>query len=316
MSHPVVKVQERFFDRAETPFLGVCVSSKIRDSEPCNSSAANVFKPQQFVGNKRLSRNFSRWVLDFSQRVFRRESDESQQFLDVGCGIGDLTREELLPRCLPCRRIIAVDLSAEMVEHAARHSHHEKIEYGKLDIVSEEDVGEFIDEHGLFDRVYSFNTLSWVRDQAAALKNVARLLKPRGECLLLFPASFEPLEVNRNVAKMERWRKYSQLVEQVVPRTHDMSEDECLEYISALLAEAGLSPSILELPVFTGFDDYSFEIMADMHVVKSPIFAVLSEEEKQQFQIDMVHEIEKMRSSDVDRTRNRVFVIKALKVSE
>ncbi|XP_070382641.1 juvenile hormone acid O-methyltransferase-like [Dermacentor albipictus] len=291
MSHPVVEVQG-------------------------NSSAANVFKPQQFVGNKRLSRNFSRWVLDFCQRVFRREPDEAQQFLDVGCGVGDLTRDELLPRCLPCRRIVAVDLSAEMVEHAARHSRHEKIEYGKLDIVSEEDVGGFIDEHGLFDRVYSFNTLSWVQDQAAALRNVARLLKPRGDCLLVFHASLEPLEVNRNVAKMERWRKYSQLVEQVVPKTHDMSDDERLEYISTLLAEAGLSPSILELPVYTGFDDYSFETVFDMHVVKSPIFAVLSEEEKQQFQIDMAQEIEKMRSSDLGRTRNRIFIIKALKMSE
>nr|XP_054934038.1 uncharacterized protein LOC126543566 [Dermacentor andersoni] len=196
MSHPVVKVQAFYADFSLPILQG-------------NSSIVNVFKPQQFLGNKRLSRNFSRWLLDFCQRVFRCQPDESQQFLDVGCGIGDLTRDELLPRCLPCRRIVAVDLSTEMVEHAARHSRHEKIEYGKLDIVSEEDVGGFIDEHGLFDRVYSFNTLSWVRDQAAALKNVARLLKPRGECLLVFPASLEPLDVNRNVAKLERWSKYS-----------------------------------------------------------------------------------------------------------
>ncbi|XP_037580459.2 juvenile hormone acid O-methyltransferase [Dermacentor silvarum] len=250
-----------------------------------DSSAVNVFKPEQFVGDKRLLRNFSRWLLDFCQTVFRREPDETQQFLEVGCGIGDLTRDELLPRCLPCRRIVAVDLSAEMVEHSTRHSHHEKIEYGKLDIASDEDVAAFVDEHGLFDRVYSFYTLSWARDQAKALKNVARLLKPRGECLLVFHASVEPIDVNRNVAKMERWSKYYHLVEQVVPKTHDLNDDERVEYISTLLAEAGLSPSILELPVFTGFDGYSLETLADMYMVKSPIFAVLSEEEKHQFQI-------------------------------
>ncbi|XP_070382640.1 juvenile hormone acid O-methyltransferase-like [Dermacentor albipictus] len=146
-----------------------------------------AFKPHQFEGAKRLPRQQTRWMLDFCQRVFRREPDETQQFLDVGCGIGDLTRDELLPRCLPCRRMVAVDVSADM----------------------DRDVAEFIDEHGLFDRVYSFHTVTWVRDQAKALKNVARLLKPRGECLFIFPSSVRSVDVNRNLVKMQRWSKYS-----------------------------------------------------------------------------------------------------------
>ncbi|XP_037580462.2 juvenile hormone acid O-methyltransferase-like [Dermacentor silvarum] len=141
--------------------------------------------------------------------MFRHEPDKTQQFLDVGCGIGDLTREELLPRCLPCCRVVAVDVSAEMVEHAARHYHHDRLEFRKLEIVRDRDVAEFIDEHGLFDRVYSFHTVTFVADQAKALKNVARLLKPHGECLLIFPASLRSLDVNRNLVKMERWSKYS-----------------------------------------------------------------------------------------------------------
>ncbi|XP_075529924.1 juvenile hormone acid O-methyltransferase-like [Dermacentor variabilis] len=173
--------------------------------------ACNVitFTPQQYEGDKRMPREHTRWMLDFCQKVFRREPDETQQFLDVGCGIGDLTREELLPRCQPCRRIVAVDLSAAMVEHAARHYHHDKLRFRELDIESDEDVAELIDEHGLFDRVYSFHTITWVRDQAKALKNVARLLKPRGECLLLFHASLRSFDVNRELLKMERWSKYS-----------------------------------------------------------------------------------------------------------
>ncbi|XP_050046637.2 juvenile hormone acid O-methyltransferase-like [Dermacentor andersoni] len=201
-------------------------------------------------------------MLDFCQKVFRREPDETQQFLDVGCGIGDLTREELLPRCLPCRRIVAVDLSAQMVEHATRHYHHDRLHFRKLDIESDEDVAEFIGEHGLFDRVYSFHAVIWVRDQAKALKNVARLLKPRGECLLIFHASLQSFDISRNLLKMERWNKYSHLVKQMVPKTQDMNGDERIEYISRILAEAGLSPSILELPVSTVFDNMSFEIMA------------------------------------------------------
>ncbi|XP_075529919.1 juvenile hormone acid O-methyltransferase-like [Dermacentor variabilis] len=150
-------------------------------------------------------------MLDFCQRVSPDEPDETQQFLNVGCGIGDLTRGELLHRCLPCRRIVAVDVSADMVEHAARYCHHDRLEFMKLDMGKDTDVAEFIDEHGLFDRVYSFHTGTWVRDQAKALKNVARLLKPRGECLLFFPAYVRFLDVYRNLVKMQRWSKYSRV---------------------------------------------------------------------------------------------------------
>nr|XP_050046632.1 juvenile hormone acid O-methyltransferase-like [Dermacentor andersoni] len=170
-----------------------------------------TFKPHQFEGDKQLPRQQTRWMLGFCQRLFREEPGETQQFLDVGCGIGDLTREELLPRCLPCRRIVAVDVSADMVEHAARHYHHDRLKFRKLDVVNDEDVAEFIDEHGLFDRVYSFHTVIWVRDQAKALKNMARLLKPHGECLLIFPSSVRSVDVNRNLVRMQRWSKYSHM---------------------------------------------------------------------------------------------------------
>ncbi|XP_075529921.1 juvenile hormone acid O-methyltransferase-like [Dermacentor variabilis] len=260
-----------------------------------------------------MPREHVRWMLDFCQKVFQREPDETQQFLDVGCGIGDLTREELLPRCLPCRRIVAVDVSAVMVDHAARHYDHDRLEFRKFDIVKDGDVAEFINEHGLFDRVYSFHTITWVPDQTKALKNVARLLKPRGECLLIFHASLRFFDVNRNLAQMGRWCKYSQVVDQLAPKTHDMNYNERLQYISRLLEEAGLSPSILELPVCNMLDNHSLDLLAEIYASKSPLTAVVSEDEKQQFLIDLAKETAKMHSPDVDRTRYRIYVIKASK---
>lgn len=272
-----------------------------------------TFRPHQFEGEKEMPRQHIRWMLEFCQKTFRREPDETQQFLDVGCGIGDLTREELLPRCLPCLRIVAVDVSAEMVEHAARHYHNDRLEFRRLDIVNDEEVTKFIDEYGRFDRVYSFHTLIWVRDQARALKNVASLLKPGGECLLIFHSSLRSLDVNRNLVKLERWCKYSHVVDQLAPKTHDMNYYECLEYASRLLAEAGLSPSILELPVCTMLDNHSLQLLADIYALKSPLTAVVSEDEKEQFLIDLAQETAKMHSPDVDRTHYRIYVIKASK---
>ncbi|XP_049512538.1 juvenile hormone acid O-methyltransferase-like isoform X2 [Dermacentor silvarum] len=201
-----------------------------------------TFRPHQFEGDKRMPRQHIRWMLEFCQKVFRNEPDETQQFLDVGCGIGDLTRDELLPRCLPCRRIVAVDVSSEMVEHAASHYQNDKLEFRRLDIVSDEEV-----------------------------------------------------------------------VDQLAPKTQDMNYDECLEYISRILAEAGLSPSILELPVCTMLDNHSLQLLADICALKSPLTAVVSEDEKQQFLIDLAQETAKMHSPDVDYTQYRIYVIKASK---
>ncbi|XP_075530276.1 juvenile hormone acid O-methyltransferase-like [Dermacentor variabilis] len=200
-----------------------------------------------------------------------------------------------------------------MVEHATRHYHHDRQEFRRLDIESDKDVAEFVDEHGLFDRVYSFHAITWVRDQTKALKNVARLLEHRGECLLIFHASLRSFDVNRNLAKMGRWCKYSQVVDQLAPKTHDMDYNERLEYISRLLEEAGLSPSILELPVCNMFDNHSLDLLAEIYASKSPLTAVISEDEKKQFLIDLAKETAKMHSPDVDRTRYRIYVIKASK---
>ncbi|XP_037525753.1 uncharacterized protein LOC119402741 [Rhipicephalus sanguineus] len=101
-----------------------------------------------------------------------------------------------------------------------------------------------------------------------------------------------------------------------MPTTQDMNNDERREYISGLLAAAGLSPSILELPVCTIFDSYSFQGMLDMYVAKSPLYGGLSEAEKQQFHADMTHEVRKFHSPDIDRARYRVYVIKASKTEK
>ncbi|XP_075530338.1 juvenile hormone acid O-methyltransferase-like [Dermacentor variabilis] len=287
-------------------------------SEPVvQGGGCNVitFMPYDLEGYKRVPREHTRWMLDFCQKVFRREPDETQQFLDVGCGIGDLTREELLPRCLPCRRIVAVDLSAAMLEHATRHYQHDRLEFRQLDVVNDEDVAKFIDEHGLFDRVYSFHTIIWVPDQAKALKNVARLLKPRGECLLMFHASLRSFDISRNLLKMERWNKYSQVVNQMIPKTQDMNYDERIEYISRILAEAGLSPSILELPVCTVLDNMSIERLTERYASLISLTTVVSEDEKPQFLSDLAQETMKMHHPDIDRTHYRFYIIKASKMN-
>ncbi|CAN7996017.1 unnamed protein product, partial [Ixodes pacificus] len=145
---------------------------------------SSTIAPDEYVVNNEMQREKSIHALELLEGSFGSVDTSDYQFLDVGCGPGDFTRDCLLPRCPPCRRIMAVDASEDMVQNAQEHFAHPKICYDVLDIGSK-DVFDFVERHGEFDRVYSFFCLHWMTDQETVLKNVAKLMKPGGGCLLL-----------------------------------------------------------------------------------------------------------------------------------
>ncbi|XP_042150140.1 juvenile hormone acid O-methyltransferase-like [Ixodes scapularis] len=164
------------------------------------------FEPEFYVSAHDMERKLNIRALELLQRSRQGEAYQDQQFLDVVCGTGDFTRDHLLPHCSPCGRKVAVDVSSEMIEFARKHFAHSKICFDTLDI-SEKDVDDFITKYGQFDRVYSFFCLHWVKDQRTALKNVSALLKPGGDCFLLFTAYTHTTRLRRKLAKMDHWKK-------------------------------------------------------------------------------------------------------------
>lgn len=145
-------------------------------------------------------------VLDLLSMSLNHGSSGDQQFLDIGCGVGDLTRDEILPRSLPCKRLVATDLSNEMLNYAKQNFAHPKITYDFLDIGG--DVSSFVKKYGEFDRVYSFCCLNWVQNKKVAMLNIHQLLKPGGECLLFFPLGGRLYENWKRIGAMERWKAY------------------------------------------------------------------------------------------------------------
>ncbi|CAN7947991.1 unnamed protein product, partial [Ixodes pacificus] len=132
--------------------------------------------------------------------------NRSQQFIDLGCGTGDFTRQELLPRCQPCRRMVATDVSPRMVKYAQKNFAHPQIAYEVHDI--ESDVSGLVKKYGKFERVYSFFVLNWAEDLGAALRNVAALMTDEGECLLVFAARLSFFVVWRKIVELDRWKPY------------------------------------------------------------------------------------------------------------
>ncbi|KAL1414160.1 hypothetical protein MTO96_007642 [Rhipicephalus appendiculatus] len=260
-----------------------------------------------------IQRKYNQFVLDFCQLAFWREPDSSQQFLDVGCGTGDFTRDILLPRCLPCRRIVGVDCSPEMIEYARHHSAHEMLDFKVLDITA--DVTEFLIEFGQFERVYSFMCLHWVDDITTAFKNISRLMSPTGECLLVFCAVVQVADVWKALAAMDRWKKYSEMFLKFVPKTQDVQDTkEHLRFLSRLLQEAGLFPTIKEVLISTVFDKWSEDDIHAAYMNTLPVVNLISEEEKSELSVVIRDLIRSVHAPGLNKGPYRMFIVKASKI--
>ncbi|KAL1472766.1 hypothetical protein MTO96_039124 [Rhipicephalus appendiculatus] len=211
--------------------------------------------------------------------AFATPSDESQQFLDIGCGTGDFTREWILPSCEPCKQIVAVDFSGSMLEYAKEKYAHEKIVYEQLDI--DGDVSGFSKKYGTFQRVYSFKTLHWSRDLRRSLGSIAQLLVAGGECLLFFTARCFLFETFKELSRLEPWSKYADVLLRGVPESHDIfDQKEQRDYLSSALSSAGLVPYTVEVlarPLSARRPSGAFQELLE---IANPLFALLGEEER------------------------------------
>lgn len=201
------------------------------------------------------------------------------QYLDVGCGPGNFTRNYLLPLCPPTlKRLVACDNSAAMVDYAARVHGHAKIDHRLLDITVDKDVDRFIAEEGRFQRIYSFLVLHWIQDRAAALKNIERLMTPGGECLIVYNPQPGPAMLNRAFLESESWAKYRDVMS--VPVYHELGDAVSLrKNLSDLVKQTGIVPLSCEL-VRINVKSANIDDVARLFAIATPFYPLLTEEEK------------------------------------
>jgi SAM-dependent methyltransferase len=112
--------------------------------------------------------SYPRWVFD----GYDFGADADADVLEVGCGNGNIWRENL-DRIPPGWRITLTDLSAGMVEEA-RAVLGDRADY----VVTDVQELPFADES--FDAVVANHMLFHVEDRARALGEIARVLRPGG----------------------------------------------------------------------------------------------------------------------------------------
>jgi len=172
---------------------------------------------------------FNRWAGSYDRHLLQRVVFEPVQktvlelaasevprpvaILDVGCGTGRLLRST--EQKFPAAALEGVDAAVEMVKHAqAVNPARSRIRFQQA---TAERLPFAADQ---FDLVFSTMTFHHWDDQAHAVAEVARVLKPGGRWLL---ADFIPTGVLRYVRRLFRLRQFPERQE-----------------LDAMLASAGL----------------------------------------------------------------------------
>ncbi|XP_037523620.1 juvenile hormone acid O-methyltransferase-like [Rhipicephalus sanguineus] len=242
----------------------------------------SVLAPEMYAERNAHTCDLSLDLFQVYKMAFRTPSDESQQFLDIGCGPGDFMRNWILPSCEPCKRIVAVDSSISMIEYAKKNYAHEKILYEHLDI--DNDVSAFSKKHGAFQRVYSFKTLHWSRDLHRCLGNIAQLLSRGGECLLYFHARSFLFESFKELSHLEPWTKYADVLLRAVPKSHNIVNRRSLQdYLYSALSSAGLVPYTAEVLVSQQCVQSKNPGTDGLYQIGNPLFSLLDDEERPAF---------------------------------
>ncbi|CAN8006148.1 unnamed protein product, partial [Ixodes hexagonus] len=271
----------------------------------------SVFTPELYANAHAPQRTAGIAALESLER-----SRQDAQVLDVGCGTGDFTYQQLLTRCQPCRRIVATDVSQSMVRYAKEHFGHPLISYEVHAI--EDDISALLNTYGKFDRVYSFSALHWVKNLKAALRNIAGFMTDDGDALLIFIGRWAGYDAWRKIVQMDRWRPYKEICESFIPKTHDFKDHAALKsYMRDVLKSAGLKAQKCQV-VTARRNIEHLDQTIETHIALIPILPLLPEGLGSDLKADLADVLRSMLGDDGGHTKfsRDDFIIHATKETE
>ncbi|XP_077512155.1 uncharacterized protein LOC144123133 [Amblyomma americanum] len=164
------------------------------------------------------------------------ETTSWDQFLDVGCGAGDLTRCIIKEFGGRHRVVVATERSADAVKVLRRNAAQRDILYEVMDV--EKDVSEALASWGRFRRIFSFYHLESVRDKQRALENMRRLLWDYGgELFLMYRVQSNLKPLYKMLAKSGRWSEVAADYKAFHPKLP--KGEKCAVPVCKMLEDAG-----------------------------------------------------------------------------
>lgn len=150
----------------------------------------------------------------------------TETVMDAGCGSGRLT-EELVKR-LPEGKVIAADLSANMLESAKERLTWAKdgVEFARLDL-SNFRLPEQV------DGIYSNATLHWVPDHASMFQSLLRVLKPGGWLIAQFGGDGNLARLKTRASRWATQEPFAKYITRDTDSAHYATEAETRQNLEA-----------------------------------------------------------------------------------
>ncbi|XP_017780256.1 PREDICTED: juvenile hormone acid O-methyltransferase-like [Nicrophorus vespilloides] len=211
--------------------------------------------------NHRVQIDEATFVLENYIQGIKWKSGDS--ILDIGSGSGEVTMEVLAP-LLPndFEKLVGLDISPEMVNHAKKQNKNPKIDFIVCDIGSE-NITKTIDEK--FDHIFSFFCLNWVQNQIQTVKNMYNLLKPGGDMLLNIATKSTIFDIYESMASYPKWSKFLTNSEEYISPYHHCTDPEAI--YEKLLVDEGFEVKICRV-------QQRFMIFSDLSELKNRLLAI------------------------------------------
>lgn len=127
----------------------------------------------------------------------------SGRILEIGAGIGNISQHFINQNS----EIHLSDIRDNYISILKQKYSDKAIDISKIDIASDEFDTLYSDLINSFDTVFALNVVEHIENDRQALKNIKKLLKPGGHCVILVPA-YNAL-YNTFDKALEHYRRYT-----------------------------------------------------------------------------------------------------------
>lgn len=139
-----------------------------------------------------------------------------EQVLELGCGLGLISRKVLQPMCEShFAHLLAIDRAPEAIVYAQAHCHHRDITYRHVpDLSTRSSVP--VELRGAFSKLFYYGG-AMPCSEGSGLRQASLLLDIRGCCVLILPVRCCLFDVLKQLADSARWKAYMLDAMRLVP---------------------------------------------------------------------------------------------------
>ncbi|XP_055701680.1 juvenile hormone acid O-methyltransferase-like [Phlebotomus papatasi] len=263
--------------------------------------------------NVRLLNKFSRIrdvhaSLYFKKRGHLLKWKPNESILDVGCGTGDLSYKYIYPM-LPkdFSRFVCTDISKTMLQQAEQQfSGIPKVQFDILDIASEVE-GQM---KCTFDHIFSLYCIVWVSEQRKAFQNIYDMLKPGGECFLIFLDRHFVMDTVFQLSERPKWKKFFPDINKTHPFPYrfDSNPVKTITDMMKLIGYVNIKVHLERTNfVFHSAEEYIGFIKA----IPNPLSLMTSEEQKNYLKesVELAYDLKIIQESVGDYETGRFLVV-------